>query len=164
MTGFYTTEQLLEIFNKASIDVPSISPNATTLTYSGPLDTGYSWQIAEPIGAQSSGEIRTIGNTDVSKLLNDPNMKRALLKANNYDEEIVRNILDGEYATDQNGNKVRIKPGWTDIMSERSSWKLRVPLFPLPRMPIPPGYGASRNLMQLLEVRQSPSTVFQGRI
>ena len=39
-TGFYTTEQLLEIFNNASVDVPNIRPDAITLTYSGPLDTG----------------------------------------------------------------------------------------------------------------------------
>ena len=117
--GFYTTEQLLDIFNQASVDVPNIRPDALTLTYSGPLDIGYTWQIAEPISAQSDGHIRSMGKTDVSKLLGDDNFKRALLKANDYDEAIVNNILDGEYSTDQSGNKVRIKPGLVDIMSER---------------------------------------------
>ena len=118
-TGFYTTEQLLDIFNQASVEVPNIRSDAVTLTYSGPLDTGYAWQIAEPISAQSAGQIRSMGKTDVSKLLGSDELKLALLKANNYDDEALRNILDGEYATDQNGNKVRVKPGWVDIMSER---------------------------------------------
>ena len=130
-TGFYTTEQLLDIFNSASVEAPNISPDAITLTYSGPLDTGYTWQIAEPISAQSTGQIRSMGKTDVSKLLNDGNLKRALLKANNFDPVIVNNILDGEYATDQSGNKVRIKPGWTDIMSERFVLETKGPLVSL---------------------------------
>jgi hypothetical protein len=130
-TGFYTTEQLLDIFNTASVEVPNIRPDATTLTYSGPLDTGYTWQIAEPIGAQSAGEIRTIGKTDVSKLFENDQFKIALLKANNEDPVVVRSLLDGEYATDQSGNQVRIKPGWSDIMSERFVLEAKGPIISL---------------------------------
>jgi Ca2+-binding RTX toxin-like protein len=130
-TGFYTTEQLLDIFNKASVEVPNTRPEAITLTYSGPLDTGFTWQIAEPIGSQSAGEIRTIGKTDVSKLLQNSEFKLALLKANSYNDVIVNKILDGEYATDQSGNKVRIKPGWTDIMSERFVLEAKGPIISL---------------------------------
>jgi hypothetical protein len=45
-TGFYTTEQLLDIFNKASVEVPNARQDAVTLTYSGPVDRvlGYTWQ------------------------------------------------------------------------------------------------------------------------
>jgi hypothetical protein len=130
-TGFYTTEQLFDIFNKASVEVPNTRPEAITLTYSGPLDTGFTWQIAEPIGAQSAGEIRTMGKTDVSKLLQNSEFQLALLKANNYNDEIVNNILDGEYAFDEFGNKVRIKPGWTDIMSERFVMEAKGPIISL---------------------------------
>ena len=130
-SGFYTTEQLLDIFNMASVDVPNVRPDATTLAYSGPLDTGFTWQIAEPIGAQSSGEIRTMGRTDVSKLLSSRVLEQALLKANNDDPVVVNKILDGEYATDQLGNQVRIKPGWTDIMSERFILEAKGPLVSL---------------------------------
>jgi len=127
-TGFYTTDQLLDIFNQASVDVPNIRPDALTLTYSGPLDTGYTWQIAEPISAQSDGHIRSMGKTDVSRLLTNPVFEEALLKANNDDPAIVHNVLEGEYATDQYGNKVRIKPGWIDIMSERFVLETKGPL------------------------------------
>jgi len=130
-SGFYTTEQLLGIFNKASVEVPNIRPDALTLTYSGPLDTGFTWQIAEPIGGQSAGEIKTMGRTDVSKLLSSRDLEQALLKANNDDPVVVNKILDGEYATDQSGNQVRIKPGWTDIMSERFILEAKGPIVSL---------------------------------
>ena len=95
-SSHYTVDQLKNLIANTSIDVPGTQTGATTLTYSGRLnDTVSAWKVAELIGKGSNGQIRTIGQTEVGKLLDRPEFKEALLKAAGGNDDLVTEILDG---------------------------------------------------------------------
>ncbi|MBC7951621.1 MAG: hypothetical protein H7Z12_07325 [Rhodospirillaceae bacterium] len=93
---FFSKEQLVVWVLELSADIPGSKPNAVTLAYSGPLDpagTGlWSTKVAETIGANSNGYVRTIEQTDIAKGLNSTLFRDALLIAvggSNAERELV---------------------------------------------------------------------------
>lgn len=111
--GYYTVEQIKAIFNSASVDVSGAKSGAVTLTYSGPLDGVWAWQVAETVGESSNGNIRTIGQTDVSKLYKSDELRAALRLATGSNAT-TQEILEGTYT-----NGIRNPDGLQDAMSER---------------------------------------------
>lgn len=82
---YFSKDQLITWLMELSPDVPGSRPGAVTLAYSGPLDPTYNglWseRIAEAIGANSDGYIRTIEQTDIARGLKNDLLKEALLSA-----------------------------------------------------------------------------------
>jgi hypothetical protein len=118
--GQFRTE-LIARLGTVSVNVPGASANATTLLYSGELgydralgtDRVQMWQAAEAIGVQSHGQVRTIGQTELGRLMNDPAFRPALYKALGNNLSLLDELLSGKTV-----NNIRIEPSLWDIGSK----------------------------------------------
>jgi len=111
---YYSLEQLLELARQASVELPR-PPGSITLLYSGPIGDLSSTDIAELLGENSNGLVRTIGQTDAGTLLSSRAFFKALTKALGGDERAANEILYGARGSDGN----RITTGLFDEASIR---------------------------------------------
>jgi hypothetical protein len=101
-----------------SVDVAGQKSNAVTLLYSGSMGGGTNglknWQVAEKIGTDSNGQVRTIGQTELGKFLNSQAFDDTIKRALGNKPDLVTQVMDG---TTQ--NNVRTPNGVWDWVSER---------------------------------------------
>src|SRR6478752_834633 len=117
-SGYLNIDQLRSLASQTSVELAK-PPGSETLLYSGgfgartgPLSFDTTL-VAENIGANSNGMVRTIGQTDAGKLLSSPEFLDALKKA--AGEPAAFDILYG--AKDSSGNRISV--GLFDEASSR---------------------------------------------
>jgi hypothetical protein len=99
-----------------SLDVTNQKANAITLLYSGEMGKNgvKFWQVAEDISQKSDGAVRTIGQSELGKLLNSEDFKREMRAVANNDTAVISEIMDGKTQ-----NNIRTEAGIWDWSSDR---------------------------------------------
>ena len=117
--GYTGVDGLIRLVQETSAKAGQAAADATLLLYSGQVDANiYAWQAAvaasnDSIGADGLKRVVTIGDTAVSKLLDDETFKSALFIATNESKAEMTRILEGK---DISGNRINNNSLW-DIAS-----------------------------------------------
>ena len=106
------TSELKAQINQLSVDVPTTSPDSVTVLYSGFLPNEQnSAEIVNALVAADPGKIRTVGQSEVGKLLSSSQFREALLLALGDDLSDFNELVSGE---DNLRNRTSSNSLWDD--------------------------------------------------